>query len=787
MRQCAIHRPRYRRLWRLPSVSVFGTAAVAVLAAIASSAVFGPWWSPVAVLVLGVCGIAAYASRRRARIAVEFRMARALLASTMDCPGDIEVAGLSASVRAETMPDGVTRIDADTWLDAVRALGYVTARDRGFQMELMRRTAYGRLAEVWGRTAVPSDQRFRPLGLARAAERAAAALAEPERDLVTAFSAGVDAAFTEHGAPFESRFLSYRPLPWTVEDSLAVVLYLFHGLSWNEPAKRADAVLRQALPDDVARFFLPDDTGAEPPLPPDLARLRGAAHPGVIELDSAVAGSNCWVTLGKDGAMLACDLHLPLTMPNLLYEVDLRWPDGRVRGLTAPGVPAVLTGSNGHLAWGVTNLTADVLDLVPAGEDLTTATEHIRVRGGGQIAVDVTHDGTRPVAAEKLLGNTVAIRWTGHDPRAGDLKFQRLANAGSVEEGVKVLEDADGIALNVLLADATGRMAHLATGLLPTRPADAPDRADGHLDGVRRPKRVDPEQGLLVSANDGALPQLPFRYGYNLDPGHRAMRARQVLAETPEPGPAALRDLQHDVDAAVYLPYRDLAVSALTDRGDTADVRAVLRDWDGLASTRSRALPVLVRLRDILAQHVLAPYFSACRDHDPAFRYPFRTVDRPLLAILRAGDPTLLPDDEPCDRLVARSVIEAMADLRAVTGKSLPEWGVLNSVGLTHPFAGLAPWASRLLGVVPRPEPGSLHSVRACVPGFAAVGRVVLVPGADGATVVETPGGQSGHPLSRHFDDRHERWSSTVPGAMRPPPAPGTGCAFVLRPKESAG
>jgi penicillin amidase len=523
----------------------------------------------------------------------------------------------------------------------------------------------------------------------------------------------------------------------------------------------------------------------------------------VVAVDGAVAGSNCWVsnpggsnpggsTTEGPGPMLACDLHLPLTMPNLLYEVDLRWAGERVRGLAAIGLPVVLTGSNGHLAWGVTNLSADVLDLVPVVTPTTTTTERIRVRGGPDTQLDVTFAGTMPVSPSPLLGEQVAIRWTGYDPRSLDLKFQRLAQATSVGESIKVLDEADGIALNVLVADDSGRMAHLATGLLPKA-------------GPERPRLVDPPDGVLVSANDVAV---VGDAGYDVDPGFRARRVRRLLAASASADPASMRAIQHDAAAELYLPYRDLAVAALsacrsggegspltaaTERttfvltvaaGKTQprpsrasrgyQIADLLAAWDGTADASSRAFPVLVRLREILAQRVLSGFLTRCREYDPSFVYPFRSLDGPLLAILHSGDPALLPAGEELNIFVARCLDDAV-----INPADLPTWGEVNAVGVGHPVAGLAPWSAALLGIAATPQSGALHSVRTCVPGFGAVGRAVL---AAGYASFELPGGQSGHPLSKHYDDRHARWSSTDPPAER---APQPGCTFVLRPTSS--
>jgi penicillin G amidase len=736
MSACPVHRHRLRRLWRLPTPREVGAVAGVTAVAAAASALVGPLWTPVAVVVGATVLTIVHLRRNRDRIALEWRLIRALLDAGGDCRGAVGIPGLDAEVRVETGGDGVARITATSWLDAIRALGYAMGRDRGFQLDLLRRTAQGRLAEVWGRTALASDQRYRPLGLARAATNAE--LAPPEHDLLAAFADGVNEAL-DH-PPVECRFLSYRPAPWTVTDSVLIALFLFHGLSWNEPAKRAETVLRQAFPPDVADFLLTGD----PAVPPDLARWRTEdAVEDLVAVDRVVAGSNCWVA---DGPILACDPHLSLAVPNLLYEVDLRWGQDRLRGLVAPGLPVVLTGGNGHLVWGVTNLTADVLDLVPCAEaELTTDTESIRVRGGRDVPVEIRRHGDAPVSPTPLLGRPVACRWTGHDPRAADLRFQRLAHATDVAAAVAVLDDAEGIALNVLVADAAGRRAHLATGLLPG------------LEPAQRPRVVDPPERILVSANDAALPGI----GYDLDPGHRASRIREVLTSARHADPAAMRALQHDTVVDLYRPYQELAER--------------LADWDGRSEVDSRAFPVLVRLRQLLAERVLGPYLSACRDLEPGFVYPFQAVDRPVLAILHAQDPALLGGEEP-RALVARCVDQAVADVAGA------RWGALNTVGLNHPLTALAPWAAPLLDIPARPQPGALHAVRACVPGFGPVGRAVLTPG--GVAEFELPAGQSGHPLSPHYADRHREWAGG--GRTRRPRRPRRHrCASALVPAST--
>ncbi|MGH3731319.1 MAG: penicillin acylase family protein, partial [Micromonosporaceae bacterium] len=224
---CGSHRTRYGRMWRLPTVRVIGCAAAGTLAGAALGAMLLPPAVPAAVLAVGAAGIGVYAYRGRARLAMETRLVRALAGAAPTCPGEVTIAGLSGPVQARVRADGVTEIESGSWLDAIRALGYVMARDRGFQMDLMRRTAGGRLAQVWGKAALPSDRQYRALDLAPAASRAAHDLKPPEQELLDAFSSGVNGAWERHGPPFECRFLGYRPAPWVPADSLLVALLMY--------------------------------------------------------------------------------------------------------------------------------------------------------------------------------------------------------------------------------------------------------------------------------------------------------------------------------------------------------------------------------------------------------------------------------------------------------------------------------------------------------------------------------------------------------------------------------
>lgn len=787
MKRCWLHSVCYQRLWRLPFIRLITTIAISTMLSAIGAALL-PIWAPLTGLALSAGVIVFLIIRNQDRLVLETHMVRALIRSHAGCPRDVNVPDLSADVRAEALPTGVTRIEAQSWLDAVRALGFVTGRDRGFQLDHLRRMAAGRLSEICGRFALPIDTHYRSLRLAAVADLAIKSMEQEELNLLEAFASGVTAAWDHDGPSFECQFLRYRLEPWTPSDSLLIALLLFYGLSWDEQSKRAEAVIRHVLPERIAEFFLPNADGGSA-LPEDLHQFRAHADriSDIVSVNPVTAGSNCWIKSSPEGPVLACDLHMPLGMPNLLYEVDLEYSGKRVRGLMAAGLPIVLTGSNGHIVWGVTNLHADTLDLVPADAIdneptlLLTTTELINLRGGEQSSVKITSVGRMLLSSKPLLGKEVMLRWTGYDPRTLDLKFQRLVQATTVDESIAILDQAQGLPLNVLIADDLGRMAHLATGLLPRRKAQSSEIANEYLAGAERPRLVDPPTGVLVSANDAALTGKPYRIGYDVDPGYRARRVRSMLASSADTSPAAMRAMQHDTRAELYLSYRDLAVAAFS--GQKNRIAAILAEWDGNAEVDSTAFAVLVRLREVLIQRVLVPYLSVCCDYEPNFRYGFQMIDLPVLAIIRSGDPSLLPpglESAGWDGFIRRCVDTVVSDLKSRL-PGLISWGDINRVGLRHPLEDLAPWAGLLLGVTAKKQPGGHHCVRLCVPGFAAVGRAVLRPGPFGLAEFETPGGQSGHPLSSHYRDRHDAWASTTPRRNR---RHQKGCSFVLRAKN---
>ena len=386
--------------------------------------------------------------------------ARAMRADLPQLDGTQVVYGLSAPVTVARDAHGVPHISAGSIDDLVFAQGYVTAQDRLWQMELLRRHASGELAAIFGRAMIEHDRVQRTLQLRAAADRAVAALPQDQQHWLVVYARGVNASIAaQHGhLPIEFRVLGYQPAAWTPRDSILVELAMFQDLTTSFPEKRGREALAAHLPPELmADLYLvgnwrdhppgapiPDMTAPQPeikdvPLDESQSRLmqsskypaprpsqRTDATPPVDlttlkrtlalfdrSCDSCLAGSNGWAVAGLRTAsgspMLSNDMHLNLQVPGVWYEADLEAPlpaplvAFHAAGVTLPGTPFIIAGHNGHVAWGFTNVGADVQDLyiehtrgtpTPApntrplraanGCRCATVSETIHVRGGSR-------------------------------------------------------------------------------------------------------------------------------------------------------------------------------------------------------------------------------------------------------------------------------------------------------------------------------------------------------------------------------------------------------------------
>ena len=744
-------------------------------------------------------------------------------ASLPDLDGAADMPALTASVTIESDEYEVPVVRAGSRLDAMRALGYLTARDRLFQMDMLRRRSAGRLAEVLGQAALDADLAQRWIGLTRAAREVASSLPSDQREVLQAYADGVNGFVERMGTlPFEFLILGYRPDPWRVEDSLLVVLGMFQTLTWSEEEERMRSTMVATLPPDVVAFLTPEvdrytlavwGKGADPqpaPVPADaLARLRQASEAmperqaAVVRFTDAAVGSNAWAVSGAktvDGrAILANDMHLNLSVPNVWYRVELRYDDTDMTGVIMPGVPVIVAGTNGQVAWGVTNLDADVLDLVHVdlrgdapdeyrvGDHwvaMERADETIKVRGGADVRVQVRRTVWGPIAPKPLGGRPVAIHWTALDPAAVDLGLLDMDRASTLEQALWTLNRAGAPASNVMLADAHGRIAWTCMGRIPVRTgydgSSTVSWADGRNGWARYiapdelPRLVDPPSGFLVSANHRATGKdYPFLIGRDFANGYRAYRITERLRSMNRITEPDMLRLQLDTTTGLYDVYRRLALELLTEaviqrRPFLADVRAAIEAWNGHADVESVGLGVLVRYRKTLAQAVFSPFLQRCREQDEHFRYG-GDIDTPLERLLLERDPRLLPEPKAYpgwNAFLVAKLEESARQLQDQYGTSSIRWltwGRMNRARISHPLATVLPGLGWIVNMPADELPGCGFCVRLTTGTLSASERFVISPGHSDDGILHMPGGQSGHPLSPHYRDQHGHWVSGAP------------------------
>lgn len=738
--------------------------------------------------------------------------------------GKVTVTGLQRPVTVTSDAYGIPTIAADSRADATRALGYVTARDRLFQMDLLRRASAGRLAEVLGETMRETDVKQRTFGFSETARAIAARLPQDQGEVLEAFTEGVNDYLTQMKiSPFEFLLLGYEPERWKVEDSLLILLGIFQMLSGVEEEERMRTVMEQTLPSEVVSFLIPETDSytdallnkksrlsVHSPIPVQaLTALRRpidqiqARRTTMVRFGRSGLGSNGWAVRGAktlDGrTVLANDMHLDMTVPNIWYRVQLRYEQIELTGVVVPGIPVVVAGTNGHVAWGVTNVEGDFLDLVrlelnpadsneyrtPGGwKRFASRREIIKVKDAPDFAAEFKETIWGPVSQHSLLENPVAVRWTALDPEAVDLGQLAMDQVRSVSEAITVMNRAGGPANNVILADSNGHIAWTYTGKIPMRRgfdgsvsvswADGRVGWTGYVSSDAIPKVFDPQSGFVVSANQRMLDgSYPYVVGHSFANGYRAFRIAQRLETMTQIQERDLLDLQLDSTSQFYEFYRLLAQESLTDaviqrRPYLAKARHAFEAWNGKADADSRGFALIHRFRQVLARSVFAPYLSSCRDRDAEFSYD-GDLDTPLRHLLTTKIPELNPDpnhftswSEFLVNAVAQSVRELEAEHPSVRVDELT-WGHLNRVRIEHPLAGFVPGLNYILNMPDEPASGCGQCVRVMQDGLGASQRLVVSPAHQNEGILHMPGGQSGHPFSPHYRDQHHHWNNGTP------------------------
>ncbi len=753
-----------------------------------------------------------------------------LRASLPQLDGTARLPGLTASVAVERDALGTPTLRGATRGDLAEALGWLHAQDRFFQMDLLRRQAAGELAALLGPRALARDRAHRLHDFRHSAEATLPRLPAEQLALLQRYSAGVNAGLAALGArPWEYLALRTTPQPWQPADSILVGYALTLDLQDAGRYERSYATLTDVLGAPAARFFAPltgpDDeswdgsTAALPPLPSASAinlRARPAdTAPETAGEPESAPGSNAMALAGArtatGAALLANDMHLHLGVPGTWYRAALRWTEGtaerHVTGLTLPGLPLVLVGSNGAIAWGFTNSYADTSDLVIVEPPSTEAREllyrraHdtvryenraslIAVKGEAPVPFESQWTEWGPIVGEGERSRRFALAWTAHQAGAIDLTIGQLETAQDTAAAVAIAQRAGLPALNFLVGDRTGAIAWTIAGRLPQRrgfdgrlPATRTygDRQwEGDLPPEKYPVQDTPATGQLVSANQRLLggDALAVLGDGGYSSPYRARQLRTDLAPLTRATPRDLLAVQLDDRAEFLVRWRALALQRLTpatlqQHPARAEFRRQLESGDDRARPDSTRYRLVRAFRQQVARLALDPLFAPCVEKYADFNWRHFAYEPALWTLLDQRPRHLLaPEYADWDALLLAAIDHVIAELdqQGLT-PATATWGRYNRAAIRHPLsaalpAGLARWLD-----LPRdPLPGGDDMPRIATPDFGASERLVVSPGQEADGILELPGGQSGHPLSPFYRAGHAAWVQGEPTPFLPGP-----------------
>lgn len=617
-----------------------------------------------------------------------------LRASLPQVEGRVGLLGLAAPVEVVRDGRGVVRLRAQSLEDLFFAQGFVHAQERLWQMEFQRRVGQGRLAEVLGEAALSQDRFLRTWGFYEAARKAYARLYLEEKEAVDAYVAGVN-AFLASGGPLppEFRLLGFRPEPWTGPDVLVWAKMMSFDLSgnWEEELLRHRLLARGVSPERLLELLPPYPEDAPTilqaedlnlPLPREEApaALLRMAPPRYLEASNNWVVSGSRTTTGKP--FLADDPHLGLGAPSLWFLMALEAPGYRAIGATLPGVPGVVIGRNDRIAWGVTNVGADVQDLYLLEDVGGTGYRHkgqvvpyrvreerIRVKGGKEEVLKVRETLYGPVISDALQDppkTPMALRWVSLDGEDHLLMaYLGINRAGNWREFVAALQHYSAPSQNFVYADVEGNIGYIAPGKFPIRRPGhtgmVPVPGNGEWDwlGYRRseewPQVLNPKEGFVVTANHKVTPEgFPYALTYDWAEPYRAERIREMLLAKEKLSLEDMKAIQLDQKSLLYRDFRPVLelLNPLSERSRAWRER--LLAWDGtmaVGSEEALAFALwyteLTRLpeREVGEAHWDEPRYllKAIREGDqncdqPETGYPETCLDFAALALERALD-----------------------------------------------------------------------------------------------------------------------------------------------------
>ena len=781
--------------------------------------------------------------------------------------GQAKLPGLQSAVTISRDVLGTAVVKGANRLDVARGLGFVHAQERFFEMDLARRSAAGELSELFGPVALERDKARRTHRMRAMLATRYAAMDATDHALLQAYADGVNAGLAQLGVkPWQYLLLRAEPRAWQPVDSLLVIGEMFWMLQggsvddalerrqwhacvdtmtamWLEPegGEWDGAVDRSSL----TRFPMPKPEYLDlrravpvppyPPRPPTPTITVTPASPQAGadflpdfapgDRHEPLVGSNNWAVDGAHSttgdALLANDMHLGLGAPSIWFRAQFEIGAGataqRAEGVTLPGVPALVVGSNGHVAWGFTNSYGAWFEWVevpadPGAGRVQHIDETIAVKGGANVTLPVTLVDGLPVV-EKQGATSWALNWVADKGDAYNLRLDEMLGATDVDQAASIAAQAGVPQQNMVMADSHGAVGWTIAGLrFKFHPDESNDERRSPSADERKALRKDasvyrpgapvpapvllrPARGLVWTANarvygatdlkqgdrnpdGGSLPEvLPGGHvdfsefigdgGYDL--GARARQIGVDLEATPKFDEKTLGAIHFDDRALFLRPWVGRIAAIAASPTARPDITQLLKDWNGRADADQAgyrlASEVRKRTLDALWAAWSEPLAMAgscpARKYDWHARFEYAAED-----VLDLQPPHLLPRGfASWDAFLLAQIDATVADMTRQGARPLAQatWGEANRSHIGHVLSRAVPVLSTFLDMPSVPQSGDRNMPHVAAPKFGQSERLVVAPGHEERATLSMPGGQSGHPMSPYYGAGHADWVAGKP------------------------
>ncbi|MGB5517106.1 MAG: penicillin acylase family protein [Gammaproteobacteria bacterium] len=750
-----------------------------------------------------------------------------LRSSLAQLDGEVVVSGITAPIIIERDDDGIPTITAVNRNDVAFATGFAHAQDRFFQMDLLRRQAAGELSEIIGERALEADKRLRFHRFRARAQRMLAQTPSEDRAILDHYAAGVNAGLAALGArPFEYYLLGVEPQPWRPEDTALVVYTMY--LELNDERAINDVrrgLAHSVLPKEVYDWMYPQGTPWDAPLvgePRPVApipkaevyslRDYSAEAPPAMEIGRyPLRGSNSWAVSGNltesGRAIVSNDMHLGLRIPNIYYQARLVVAGDEARevtGVSLPGAPFIVAGSNSRIAWGYTNSYGDWSDavlLVPGSTANTYRTpegeaafvlhdEIIRVKGAEPVEYQVRETVWGPVLDDvDYPDGEIAVSWIAHKPDGVNIRLIELETALSVFEAIDIANTLSIPPQNFVTGDADGNIAWTIAGKIPRkshfnpmRPADWSNEHgwQGWLPADEYPRIINPASGRIWTANarvvDAEALEIVGDGGYDL--GARARQIRDALMAKRTFEPVDMLTIQYDDRALFLTPWRNLLLELLTEDviasdARLAEYRRLVEGWIPRAAPESVGYRLVRAFRLELEKrifHALMVPVRATYGEDVSLRRS-NQFEAVLWSLVTERPEHMLPADYASwEAFLLATVRENIRYFESEYEGPLNErtWGEINTAAIRHPLSAAIPLLGDYLNMPQEGLSGDLDMPKAQGPSFGAAERFAIAPGDEANSLMLMPTGQSGHPLSDFYGKGHDAWVRGRPSPFLP-------------------